>query len=152
MTEQKTFVAVKPDGVERQLVGRVIDRFERKGLTLVGLKLTHCTREQAEQYYGEHKGKGFFEGLIAHITSSPLVAMVWRGPNAVALARNVIGATNPLNANQGTIRGDFGVDIGRNVVHGSDSPESAEREIAIFFSANEVMNDWQPTLKKWIVE
>ncbi|HEY9792956.1 MAG TPA: nucleoside-diphosphate kinase [Candidatus Obscuribacterales bacterium] len=149
---QRTFVAIKPDGVERGLVGEVISRFERRGLKLVGMKMLNVPKEMAENHYGEHKGKPFYEGLVSYITSSPIVAMVLEGKDAVALARAVIGATNPANAAPGTIRGDLAVEIGRNIVHGSDSPESAKREIGIFFKENEHLKKWDRTLDKWISE
>ena len=149
---QRTFVAIKPDGVERGLVGEVVSRFEKRGLKIVGMKMLHVPREMAETHYGEHKGKGFYEGLVGFITSGPIVAMVLEGKDAVALARGVIGATNPGAAAPGTIRGDLAVDIGRNVVHGSDSPESAKREIGIFFKEHEHLKKWDRTLDKWISE
>ena len=149
---QRTFVAIKPDGVERGLVGEIISRFERRGLKIVGLKMLQVPKAMAETHYGEHKGKPFYEGLVNYITSAPVVAMVLEGKDAVTLARNVIGATNPANAAPGTIRGDFAVEIGRNVVHGSDSPESAVREIGIFFKEGEHLGKWDRTLDKWISE
>ena len=152
MSEERTFVAIKPDGVERGLIGEVIQRFERRGLKLAGLKLMSVSTARAEEHYGEHKGKPFFEGLVKFITSGPLVAMVWEGKNAISVARSVIGATNPKDAAPGTIRGDLALDIGRNVVHGSDGPESAKREISIFFSEDELLKDWQRTIHKWVVE
>ena len=152
MSVERTFVAVKPDGVERGLVGEIIGRFERRGLKLVGLKLMVDPVVLAENHYGEHKGKPFFEGLVKFITGGPIVAMVWEGKNAITLARNVIGATNPTAAAQGTIRVDVATDIGRNVVHGSDGPESAAREIGLFFNADELVNDWNRTIEKWICE
>ncbi len=152
MAEERTFVAIKPDGVERGLIGEIIGRFEKRGLKLVGLKLMTVTTSKAEEHYGEHKGKPFFDGLIKFITSGPIVAMCWEGKNAIVLARSVIGATNPKDATPGTIRGDLAVDLGRNVVHGSDSAASAEREIGIFFSKQELLEDWQRTIHKWIVE
>lgn len=152
MPDERTFVAIKPDGVERGLIGEIIQRFEKRGLTLVGLKLMTVTMSHAQDHYGEHKGKPFFDGLVNFITSGPVVAMVWEGKNAIALARSVIGATNPKDATPGTIRGDLALDIGRNVVHGSDGPESAQREIAIFFSKAELLQDWRRTAHKWIAE
>ena len=149
---ERTFVAVKPDGVERALIGEVISRFERRGLKIVGLKMLQVTRAMAETHYGEHKGKPFYEGLVTYITSAPVAAMVLEGKDAVALARQVIGATNPANAAPGTIRGDLAIEIGRNIVHGSDSPESAKREIGIFFSENEQLKKWERSLDKWICE
>ena len=149
---ERTFVAVKPDGVQRGIVGEVISRFERRGLKLIGLKLIQVSPDTAEKHYGEHKGKPFYEGLVNFITSGPVVAMVWEGKNSIALARNVIGATNPANAAPGSIRGDLAVDIGRNIVHGSDGPESAEREVAIFFNHSELLSDWQRNVDAWVSE
>lgn len=152
MADERTFVAIKPDGVERGLVGEIIHRFERRGLKLVGLKLMKVPTAMAEEHYGEHKGKPFYDGLVGFITSSPIVAMVFEGKNAVALARQVIGATNPADAAPGTVRGDLAVDIGRNLVHGSDSPTNAIREIGIFFKEEEQLKDWQRTVQKWVTE
>ena len=149
---QRTFVAIKPDGVERGLVGELISRFERRGLKIVGLKMLKVPKEMAESHYGEHKGKPFFDGLVSFITSAPLVAMVLEGKDAIALARQVIGATNPANAAPGTIRGDFAIEIGRNIVHGSDSPESAKREIGIFFKENEQLGRWDRAVDRWVSE
>src|ERR1700688_3912320 len=122
---QRTFIAVKPDGIQRGLVGEVIKRFEQRGLKIIGLKFLQMTRQLAEKHYAEHKGKPFFEGLVSFIISGPIVAMAWEGENAIQLARNTLGATNPDNAAPGTIRGDLAIDLGRNIVHASDSPESA---------------------------
>lgn len=133
--EQRTYVMIKPDAVARGLVGRVISRFEEVGLTLERAELGVLTKEQAAANYAEHEGKPFYDGLIAYITSGPVVKMVLSGPNAVSICRKLMGATNPLEAAPGTIRGDFGLIMDANVVHGSDSPESAEREIGIFFGA-----------------
>jgi nucleoside-diphosphate kinase len=148
---ERTFIAVKPDGVQRGLVGEIIRRFETKGFTLVGLKLMQVSRELAEQHYDVHKGKPFFAGLVEFITSGPVVAMVWEGDGVVASARKIIGATNPLNSEPGTIRGDYGVSIGRNLIHGSDAPETAQREIGLWFKAEELVS-WQPTLTPWLYE
>lgn len=148
---ERTFLAVKPDGVQRGLVSEIIGRFERKGFKLVGLKLMQVTRELAETHYGEHKGKPFFEGLVSFITSGPIVAMVWEGPAVIATARKMMGATNPANADSGTIRGDFSVDIGRNVIHGSDGVESAAREIGIFFKPEELVS-WDRAGESWVRE
>lgn len=147
---ERTFIAIKPDGVQRQLVAEVIGRFERKGFKLVGMKMMHVTRDLAEKHYGEHKGKPFFDGLVSYITSGPIVAMAWEGKNVVATARLMIGATKPQEAAPGTIRGDLAVDIGRNVIHGSDSAASAERELGLFF-AGELL-DWSPAANAWIWE
>ncbi len=148
---ERTFVAIKPDGVQRGLVAEIIRRFETKGFKLVGLKMMAVDRATAEQHYGEHKGKGFFNGLVDFITSGPVVAMVWEGNNVVASVRKMMGATNPANAEVGTIRGDFCVDIGRNIVHGSDSVESATREIGIFFKAEEI-HAWNRTSEPHLYE
>jgi nucleoside-diphosphate kinase len=148
---ERTFLAIKPDGVQRGLVAEIVRRFEQKGFKLVGLKLMQVTREQAETHYGEHKGKGFFEGLVGFITSGPIVAMAWEGPNVIATARKMMGATNPANADSGTIRGDLATDIGRNVIHGSDGLESAERELGIFFRSEELL-DWSRTGEGWFKE
>ena len=148
---ERTFIMIKPDGVQRGLVGEVIQRLERKGFTLVGLKLMQVSRELAENHYGVHKDKPFFPGLVEFITSGPVVAMVWEGEGVVASSRKIIGATNPLNAEPGTIRGDFGVSIGRNLIHGSDAIETAQTEIALWFGEGEVAS-WQPTLTSWIYE
>ncbi|MBW4620459.1 MAG: nucleoside-diphosphate kinase [Cyanosarcina radialis HA8281-LM2] len=148
---ERTFLAVKPDGVQRGLVGEIIRRYESKGFTLVGLKLMQVSRELAEQHYDVHKGKPFFAGLVEFITSGPVVAMVWEGEGVVASARKIIGATNPLTSEPGTIRGDYGVSIGRNLIHGSDAPETAQREIALWFKPEELVG-WQPTLNPWLYE
>ncbi|RPF42503.1 nucleoside diphosphate kinase [Thermodesulfitimonas autotrophica] len=148
---ERTFVMVKPDGVQRGLVGEIIARFERRGYKLVGLKMFTMPREVAETHYAEHRGKPFFEGLVRYITSGPVVAMVWEGKNVIAAAREMMGATDPQKALPGTIRGTYGIDVGRNVVHGSDSPASAAREIDIFFKADELLNYERP-LDRWIYE
>jgi nucleoside-diphosphate kinase len=130
---ERTLILVKPDAFARNLTGEIIARFERKGLRLVALQQLTMTRELAERHYAEHEGKPFFDQLVAFITSGPLVAMALEGDHAVAAARQVIGATNPLEASPGSIRGDFAVEVGQNMVHGSDSPESGVRELALFF-------------------
>ena len=132
-------------------MGDIIGRFEFKGFTLVGLKLIQVSKALAEQHYGEHKEKPFFPGLVEFITSGPVVAMVWEGKGVVASARKMIGATNPLSSEPGTIRGDYGVDIGRNIIHGSDAVETAQREIALWFGTDELAS-WEPTLSQWIYE
>jgi nucleoside-diphosphate kinase len=149
---ERTFVAIKPDGVERGLIGEIIGRFEKRGLKLVGLKQMQMATDLAERHYGEHKGKPFFEGLVNFITSGPIVAMVWEGKGAIALCRSVIGATSPAAAAMGTIRGDLALDISRNMVHGSDGPESAAREIGLFFTNDELVSNWNRTIDKWICE
>ncbi len=148
---ERTFLAIKPDGVQRKLVGEIIRRFEAKGFNLVGLKLMSVSRELAETHYGVHKEKPFFPGLVNFITSGPVVAMVWEGKGVIASARKIIGATNPLNAEPGTLRGDFGVDVGRNIIHGSDAPETAEQEIKLWFKSEELVS-WEPSLTSWIYE
>jgi nucleoside-diphosphate kinase len=130
---ERTLILVKPDAFARRLTGEIIARFERKGLRLVALTLLTMSPEMAAQHYAEHEGKAFFEELVQFITSGPLVAMVLEGEQAITAARQVIGATNPVQANTGSIRGDFAIEVGQNMVHGSDAPESAAREVALFF-------------------
>ncbi len=148
---ERTFIAVKPDGVQRGLVGTILKKFEEKGYKLVGLKLLQVSQELAQTHYGEHKGKPFFDGLVKFITSGPVVAFVVEGNDVVVTARKMIGATKPSDSAIGTIRGDYGVDIGRNIIHGSDSPESAEREISLWFKPEE-LTEWTPTISTWIYE
>ena len=148
---ERTFIMIKPDGVQRNLVGNVISRFETKGFTLVGMKFMAVSRELAEKHYGVHKERPFFGSLVEFITSSPVVAMVWEGEGVVAGARTLIGATNPLTATPGTIRGDLGVSIGRNIIHGSDAIETAQSEIALWFSDDELAS-WQPVTNPWLYE
>ena len=148
---ERTFIAIKPDGVQRGLVGEIIGRFEAKGFTLAGLKLLVASQELAEKHYAVHKERPFFKDLVSFITSGPLVAMVWEGDGVVASARRIIGATNPLTAEPGTIRGDFAVSIGRNIIHGSDAIETAQLEISLWFSDAELVN-WELTIKPWLVE
>lgn len=148
---ERTFIAIKPDGVQRGLVGEIIGRFEAKGFTLIGLKLIIASQELAERHYDIHKERPFFKDLVSFITSGPLVAMVWEGDGVVASARRIIGATNPLTAEPGTIRGDFAVSIGRNIIHGSDAIETAQREIGLWFTDAELAN-WESTMKPWLVE
>lgn len=148
---ERTFLAIKPDGVQRGLVGEIIRRFETKGFTLVGLKFLKVSQELAQQHYDVHRERPFFAGLVEFITSSPVVAMVWEGDGVIASARKIIGATNPLTAEPGTIRGDFGLNIGRNLIHGSDAPETAQGEIALWFKDEELVN-WQPHLTPWLHE
>lgn len=148
---ERTFIAIKPDGVQRGLVGEIIRRFEKKGFTLVGLKQLQVSRELAESHYDVHRERPFFGGLVDFITSAPVVAMVWEGDGVVASARQIIGATNPLTSAPGTIRGDFGVNIGRNLIHGSDAVETAQREIALWFKDDELVS-WTPTISTWLYE
>ena len=147
---ERSFVAIKPDAVQRGLIGPIIQRFEQKGLKLVGLKLLQVTKERASKHYEEHIGKPFYEGLISFITSGPVVAMAWQGPNAVATCRQVIGKTKPADAEPGTIRFDYSMVMERNIIHGADSPENAEREIAIFFEKDELLGDWDRCTDKWL--
>ncbi|MGG1551783.1 nucleoside-diphosphate kinase [Paenibacillus ferrarius] len=146
---EQTFLMVKPDGVQRGLIGEIVKRFEQKGFQLVGSKLMLITREQAEYHYAEHKGKDFFEMLVNFITSGPVFAMVWEGDQVIPLSRTMIGKTNALEATPGTIRGDFAVHTRLNLIHGSDSPESAEREIHNFFRPEEIMK-YEKNVQPWI--
>lgn len=139
MSIERTFAMVKPDGVRRGLVGDVVKRLESKGFRIVGMKLMNVSRELAERHYGEHKGKPFYEGLVAFVTSGPVVAMVVEGENAIAEWRKMMGATDPKDALPGTVRGDHAATIDENVVHGSDAPATAEREIQIFFARSELL-------------
>ena len=148
---ERTFIMIKPDGVQRHLTGEIIHRFESKGFTLVGLKMMSVSRELAEKHYEVHKGKPFFPGLIDFITSAPVIAMVWEGESVVSGARNIIGATNPITAAPGSIRGAFGVSIGRNLIHGSDAIETAQTEIALWFKDEELV-DWKPVRQSWLYE
>ncbi|AFY39192.1 nucleoside diphosphate kinase [[Leptolyngbya] sp. PCC 7376] len=148
---ERTFVMVKPDGVQRGLAGNVISRFEAKGFKLVGLKLVSVSKELAEEHYGVHKERPFFGSLVDFITSSPVVAMVWEGKNVISSARTLIGATNPIEAAPGTIRGDFGMDIGRNLIHGSDGADTAASEIALWFNEDELAS-WEPSTQSWLYE
>lgn len=151
MSTERTLVLVKPDGVQRGLVGQVLNRLERRGLKLIGLKLMQMDETLANLHYAEHVEKPFFPGLRDFITSGPLVAAAFEGENAVQLVRNTMGATNPLDATPGSIRADFGVDLGRNVIHGSDSAESGERELALFFEPTELVS-WNRDVEGWIYE
>ncbi len=148
---ERTFVMVKPDGVHRGFIGEIISRLERKGLKIVGMKMTKISTELAKEHYAEHKEKPFFNNLVDFITSGPVVAMVVEGKNAIKVVRNLVGATNPAEAAPGTIRGDFGLDVGRNIVHASDSPSSAEREISLFFKPEEIV-EYEKVDEKWIYE
>ena len=148
---ERTFLMIKPDGVQRNLVGEIIKRFETKGFKLVGLKVMQVSRELAEKHYDVHKERPFFSSLVEFIISAPVVAMVWEGEGVVAGARKIIGATNPLSAEPGTIRGDYGVNIGRNIIHGSDALETAEREINLWFKQEELVS-WEPAHQIWLYE
>ncbi len=146
---EKTFIMVKPDGVQRGLIGEVVKRFESKGFTLAGAKLMNISNKLAEEHYGEHKERPFFGELVDFITSGPVFAMVWQGENVISTARNMIGATNPSEANPGSIRGDFAVTVGKNIIHGSDSTESAMREINLFFTTEEQLS-YSKQADSWI--
>ena len=148
---EQTLVLVKPDGVQRGLVGEVISRLERRGLKLIALKLMQVDDALARRHYGEHVARPFFAGLVQFITSAPVAAMVWQADNAVEVVRSTMGVTSPAAATPGTIRGDFGIDIGRNLVHGSDSVESAGREVALFFDPGEIL-DYSRSADPWINE
>ncbi|MDN7244054.1 nucleoside-diphosphate kinase [Planococcus shenhongbingii] len=146
---EKTFLMVKPDGVQRNVIGEIVARFEKKGYHLVGAKLMQIPAELAEQHYGEHKERPFFGELVEFITSGPVFAMVWEGENVILTARQMMGATNPKDAAPGTIRGDFAVTVGKNMIHGSDSAESAEREIGLFFKEEELVS-YEKTMNNWV--
>ena len=148
---ERTLVLVKPDGVQRGLIGSIISRLEQRGLKLVGLKLIQVDDALARKHYGEHVDRPFFRGLVDFITSAPVVAMVWESNDAVEAVRNTMGQTNPTTSPPGTIRGDLGLDIGRNLVHGSDSLESAQREVALFFGDGELL-DYERSNDRWIKE
>lgn len=148
---EQTLILVKPDGVQRGLVGTIITRFEQRGLKLVALKLIQMSQALAEAHYGVHRERPFYHSLVEYITSGPVVAMVWEGKDAVAAARGTIGATNPVAAAPGSIRGDFGLEIGRNLVHGSDSPENAVNEVNLFFASEERVS-WGRSTDGWIHE
>ena len=148
---ERTFVMVKPDGVQRGLIGQIIARLEQRGLRLVGAKFMAVSNELAETHYGIHKERPFYDSLIEYITSSPVMAMVWEGSNAVSAVRQTMGATNPIEAAPGSVRHDFGLEIGRNLTHASDSVENGKGEIALWFNENELV-DWQRANDAWIFE
>ncbi len=148
---ERTFVMIKPDGVQRGLVGEIVKRFEQRGLKVVGLKLMQVSNELAGEHYGVHKEKPFYNDLIQYIVSGPVVAMVLEGTDAVKAARNTMGITNPVDAVAGTIRADFALEIGRNLVHGSDSVESAEKEIDLWFGGED-LPAWKRGLDEWVFE
>lgn len=151
MTQEQTLVLVKPDGMQRALAGEIIARYERRGLKIVGMKLMQIDRALAERHYAEHVGKSFFAGLVEYIVSAPVIAAVLEGPNAILAVRETNGATDPTKATPGSVRGDFGLDKGRNLVHASDSPESAAREIGLFFEPGEMIT-WQRESDRWTFE
>ena len=148
---ERTLVLVKPDGVQRGLIGEVIGRLERRGLRLVAAKFIQVSQELAETHYAVHKGKPFYDGLIKYITSAPVMAMAWEGPNAVAAIRQTMGATRPTEAAPGSIRHDFALEVGRNLTHASDSVENGEKEVALWFVAAELV-DWKRDADLWIFE
>lgn len=148
---ERTLIIVKPEGVQRGLIGQILSRFEAKGFKIVGLKLIHMSTELAERHYAEHKGKPFYDGLIKHITSRPVVVGVLEGPNAISVTRAMMGMTKPWEAAAGTIRGDFAVSMGLNIIHGSDGGDSAAREIANFFTPEELL-DYPRANDPWIIE
>src|SRR5512140_2502651 len=148
---EHSLVLVKPDGVQRGLVGEVIARLERRGLRLVGAKFLQVSRALAEEHYAIHKGKPFYDGLIAYITSAPVMAVVWGGPHAIAAIRQTMSATRPWQAAPGTIQHDFALEVGRNITHASDSPENGEKETALWFKPGELVS-WSRDVDKWIFE
>ncbi|MHB9098911.1 MAG: nucleoside-diphosphate kinase [Syntrophales bacterium] len=148
---ERSLVLVKPDGVQRGLIGKVIARLERRGLLMVGAKFMQVSQALAEEHYAIHKGKPFYPGLISYITSAPVMAMVWEGPCAVAAIRQTMGATRPLEAAPGTIRHDFALEVGRNITHASDSPENGAKEAALWFKKEELVS-WGRDIDKWIFE
>lgn len=148
---ERTLVLIKPDGVQRGLIGEVITRLERRGLKLVGMKLMQMAQESAAEFYAEHRGKGFYEKLIGYITSAPIVAMAWEGSQAIKVVRETMGKTNPVEASPGTIRGDLALEIGRNVIHGSADAQAAVRELALIFREDELIA-WQRDVDRWVFE
>jgi len=148
---ERSLVLVKPDGVQRALVGEVISRLERRGLRLVAAKFMQVSKELAETHYGIHKGKPFYDGLIEYITSAPVMAMVWEGPNAIAAIRQTMGATRPTEAAPGSLRHDFALEVGRNLTHASDSPENGVSEVALWFKEDELV-DWNREVDRWVFE
>lgn len=148
---ERTFLMVKPDGVQRGHIGEVVSRLEERGLRIVAMKMMQLDRKTAEEHYAEHEGKDFYDPLLDYITSGPVVTMAIEGESAISLVRNMVGETDPKDADPGTIRGDFGIDIGRNIVHAADSPESAERELDIFFEPHEFQS-YERVEERWIYE
>lgn len=148
---EQTLVLIKPDGVQRGLIGEIISRLERRGLRLVGAKFLQVSKELAKTHYAIHKGKPFYDGLISYITSSPVMAMVWEGPNAIPAVRQTMGATKPTEAAPGSVRHDFGLEVGRNLTHASDSPENGKMEVALWFEHQELVY-WERDTDRWIFE
>ena len=151
MTKERTFVMIKPDAVQRGFVGEIISRFEKKGVKVVAMKMVSVLKELAEKHYGIHKGKSFFEPTVQYITSSPVVALVLEGENAIEMVRGMMGKTNPQGAAMGTIRGDYGQFIGRNIIHGSDGPDTAEFEINLWFKPEEI-SSYTRIDEEWLTE
>jgi len=149
---ERTFSFLKPESVMRGFIGEIVSRFERKGLVLVAAKLIHMSQNQAENLYGIHRGKLFFQELVQHVTSGPVFLMVWEGPNAVNVVRTLVGATNPLNAAPGTVRGDFALQVTPNAIHGADSVDNANREMSIFFSPSEITSYSKPTEREFLLK
>lgn len=148
---ETTLILIKPDGVQRSLSGEILQRLERSGLKISGLKLLHVNESLAKRHYAEHEGKPFFNDLVEYICSAPVIALALSGPNAIQKSRSLIGKTNPLDSEPGTIRGDFGLEISRNLIHGSASVDDANREIDIFFNKNEII-DYKKSTDTWVVE
>ncbi|XP_065838092.1 nucleoside diphosphate kinase B-like [Oscarella lobularis] len=151
MSGERTFLMLKPDAVQRGLIGEIIKRFEQKGFKLVAMKMTKETEDHLKQHYIDLAGKGFYAGLVKYMSSHPVVAMVWQGKGVVKTARKMMGETNPADSNPGTIRGDFCVEVGRNIIHGSDSVESANTEIKLWFKESEIC-DWTPSSEPYVYE
>ena len=148
---EQILIIIKPDAVQRGLIGQIVHRFERRGLRVTAMKFLQITKDMARRHYAVHQGKPFYEPLVNYISSGPVVVMVMEGKNAIQIARRTMGATNPVEADPGTIRADFGLEIGRNLVHGSDGPETADLEISIFFDETEIV-PWKRDLDRWISE
>ena len=148
---ERSLVLVKPDGVQRALIGEVVSRLERRGLRLVAAKFMQVSRELADTHYAIHKGKPFYDGLISYITSAPVMAMAWEGPNAVAAIRQTMGATRPTEAAPGSLRHDFALEVGRNLTHASDTPENGANEVALWFRQEELVN-WTREVDRWVFE
>lgn len=148
---EQTLVLVKPDGVQRGLIGEVVSRLERRGLRIVAAKFLHVSKELAEKHYAIHKGKDFYEKLIKYITSAPVLAMVWEGPNAITAVRQTMGDTRPTEASPGSIRHDFALEIGRNLTHASDTLENGQKEIALWFQPDELIS-WSRAIDEWVFE
>ena len=148
---EKTLVLVKPDGVQRGLIGEIIKRLENRGLRLIAGKFVHVSRDLAEEHYGIHKDKPFYESLLVYITSAPVMAMAWDGPNAIAAVRQTMGATSPTEAAPCSIRHDFGLEIGKNLTHASDTPENGDKEVALWFSDKEII-EWDQVIAPWVLE